>query len=247
MFAAVATLCIVTSPLPGSIQLSAAVAAALPNELAAGVLPAPGGRPPSVEADTVTRDEMLVDADGQRHQWPTVPRLVVLTSVMNYHASGSPDYVATSDRLSVEEAESLARDLTAALRLLTTGAFEQFAAVEYEMVPAGSSATIVRPNQIVVGRFRGVRQLANTIGFGGRRARRDGAIVSAAVVLDSEFDHASSMRRLLRTHELGHALGFNHVKSRVSIMNPSIGSEMTDHDRQVSTFAFRRPGVPRTE
>ena len=108
-----------------------------------------------VDADTVSRDEMLIDATGQRHHWPTVPRLVVLTSVMNYHASGSPDYVATSDRLSVEEAESLARDLTAALRLLTTGAFEQFAAVEYEMVPAGSSATIVRPNQIVVGRFRG--------------------------------------------------------------------------------------------
>ncbi len=196
-----------------------------------------------VEADTVARDEMLIDATGERQHWTTVPQLVVLTSVMDYHAGGSPDYVATSERLSVEEAASLAHDLSAALRLLTTGAFEQFAAVEYEMVPAGSSATIVRPNRIVVGRFRGVRRLASTIGFGGRRARRDGAIVSAAVVLDSEFDHASSMRRLLRTHELGHALGFNHVKSRVSIMNPSIGSEMTAHDRQVSAFAFQRPSL----
>ena len=200
-----------------------------------------------VEADTVARDEMLVDAAGERQQWPTVPQLVVLTSVMDYHAGGSTDYVATSEQLSVAEAESLAHDLSAALRLLTNGAFEQFAAIKYEMVPAGSSATIVRPNQIVAGRFRGVRRLANTIGFGGRRARRDGAIVSAAVVLDSEFDRASSMRRLLRTHELGHALGFNHVKARVSIMNPSIGSEMTDHDRHVSTFAFQRPGVPRIE
>ena len=195
----------------------------------------------------VARDEMLFDATGQRQHWPTVPHLVVLTSVMTYHADGSPDYFATSDRLSADEAESLARELTASLRLLTSGAFQQFATVAYEMVPAGSSATIARPNQIVVGRFRGVRRLANTIGFGGRRARRDGAIVSAAVVLDSEFDHASSMRRLLRTHELGHALGFNHVKSRVSIMNPSIGSEMTDHDRQVSTFAFQRSSIRPTE
>ena len=200
-----------------------------------------------VEADTVATDEMLIDATGQRQHWPTVPQLVVLTSVMEYHAGGSPDYVATSEQLSVEEAEGLTDDLTAALRLLTTGAFEQFASVEYQMVPAGSTATIVRPNQIVAGRFRGVRRLANTIGFGGRRARRDGAIVSAAVVLDSEFDHESSMRRLLRTHELGHALGFNHVKSRASIMNPSIGSAMTDHDREVSRFAFQRPGVRPTE
>jgi hypothetical protein len=166
---------------------------------------------------------------------------------MNYHDDGSRNYVATSERLSVDEAQGIADDLTAALRLLTSGAFEQFATIEYEMVPAGASATIVRPNQIVVGRFSGVKRLANTIGFGGRKARGDGAIVSAAVVLDSEFDRASSKRRLLRTHELGHALGFNHVKSRVSIMNPSIGSEMTDHDREVAMLAFQRPTLRRTE
>jgi hypothetical protein len=190
---------------------------------------------------------MLIDASGQRHHWPSAPRLVVLTSVMNYHDSESRDYVATSERLTEDEAQGLAADLTAALQVLTTGAFEQFAAIDYEMVPAGATATIVRPNQIVVGRFHGVRELAKTIGFGGRTARRDGTIVAAAVVLDSGFDHASSMRRLLRTHELGHALGFNHVKSRVSIMNPSIGSEMTDHDRQVSTFAFHHPNARRSE
>ena len=172
---------------------------------------------------------------------------MVLTSVMNYHDGASRDYVATSERLSEEEAQALAGDLTGALGLLTTGAFDHFAAVEYEAVPTGSTATIVRTNQIVVGRFHGVRRLAGTIGFGGRTARRDGTIVAAAVVLDSEFDHASSKRRLLRTHELGHAMGFNHVKSRVSIMNPSIGAEMTDHDRQVSAFAFQRPGLRRAE
>ncbi len=183
---------------------------------------------------------MLVDAGGQRQHWPSIPQLVVLTSVLNYHADGSSRYVATSEQLSLPDATSLADDLTAALRLLTSGAFEQFATIEYEAVPAGASVTIVRPNRIVVGRFSGVRRLANTLGFGGRKARPDGAIVSAAVMLDSEFDRDSSKRRLLRAHELGHALGFNHVKSRVSIMNPSIGSEMTDDDRQVSMLAFQK-------
>ena len=247
MFATLAILCVAPSRLADGIQLSPAVDAAFPNERAANPVTAPGVRPETGDAASIAHDEMLIDASGQRHHWPSSPRLVVLTSVMNYHNDDSRDYVATSERLSEEEAQGLAADLTGALRLLTTGAFEQFAAVEYETVPEGSTATIVRPNQIVVGRFQGVRRLTGTIGFGGRTARRDGTIVAAAVVLDSEFDHASSKRRLLRTHELGHAVGFNHVKSRVSIMNPSIGSEMTDHDRQVSGFAFHRPSARRSE
>jgi predicted Zn-dependent protease len=48
------------------------------------------------------------------------------------------------------------------------------------------------------------------------------------------------MRRLLRIHELGHALGYNHVKSRRSIMNPTLGSEPTDFDRRAAMVAFRR-------
>ena len=238
MLAALA-LCAAPSPIPHSIHFSAASAAALPNDLS----PTPVS---AIPLDT-TLDEMLIDAAGQRHQWPSTPRLLVLTSVMEYHTRESSQYSATAEQIGAEDARALVDDLTRALGVLTTGRFEQFATVEYETVPAGTSVTIVRPNTIVVGRFQGVRRLANTIGFGGRKARRDGEIMSAAVVLDSEFDHASSKRRLLRTHELGHALGFNHVKSRVSIMNPTIGSEMTDHDRQVSRFAFQRPGARPTE
>jgi hypothetical protein len=71
MLASVATFCIAPSALPHNIDLSAAVAATLPNELAADLLPAPAGPPPMVEADTVARDEMLIDASGQRQHWPS--------------------------------------------------------------------------------------------------------------------------------------------------------------------------------
>jgi len=104
----------------------------------------------------------------------------------------------------------------------------------------------MRPKQIVVGRFQGLTDLAHTIGFGGRTTRR-GEIVSAAILLDSDFDRTSAARRLSRTHELGHALGFNHVKSRVSIMNERIGPEVTDVDRQIGLLAFQRPGLPSSE
>jgi hypothetical protein len=61
--------------------------------------------------------------------------------------------------------------------------------------------------------------------------------------LDRTFDRDDERRRLLRIHELGHALGYLHVGSRLSIMNPAIGPEPTTFDRQGATIAFQRmPG-----
>lgn len=232
--AALAALCAFNARPTHRIPYAAAVAADSPigDDAAANV---------ASPADTTALDEMLLDRSGQRQHWTSVPHLVVLTSVMDYHVGQSTEYVAGSQLVSPEDTRSLVADLTAALRLLTNNTFEQFATIQYESVPAGTSVTIVRPNRIVVGRFDGVRRLAQTIGFGGRKARRDGAIVSAAILLDSEFDRTSATRRLLRTHELGHALGFNHVQSRQSFMNPRIGPELTALDRQIVMVAFQRP------
>ena len=165
---------------------------------------------------------------------------MVITSVMQYQPGASETYLATADQMDAVDAENLVADLTVSLRLLTNNTLEQFASIQYETLPTGTSAAIVRPNQIIVGRFHGVRELAHTIGFGGRKARRDGSIIGATIVLDSEFDRTSDSRRLLRTHELGHALGFNHVSSRASIMNPRVGPQVNDVDRQIVELAFPR-------
>lgn len=197
--------------------------------------------------DSAALDEMLRDAKGRLQYWPSVPELVVLTSVMQYHTTDSREYVATSEMLSAKEMESLVADLKMALRELTDGTFNEFTTIRFEAVPPGATATIVRPKQIVVGRFKGLTDLAHTIGFGGRTTRRSGEIVGAAILLDSDFDRTSAKRRLSRTHELGHALGFNHVKSRVSIMNERIGPAVTDVDRQIGLLAFQRPGIRTAE
>jgi hypothetical protein len=203
----------------------------------------PGAEPPSVDTEVAMLDEMLRDSKGQLQYWTSVPELVVLTSVMQYHTTASREFVATAETLDARETGSLVSDLRLALRQLTDNTFDDFAAIHYEAVAAGSRAGIVRPKQIVVGRFEGLTALTHTIGFGGRTTRRAGDIVGAAVLLDSEFDRTSSARRLSRTHELGHALGFNHVKSRVSIMNERIGPEVTDVDRQIGMMAFQRASV----
>lgn len=198
--------------------------------------------PTAADASKTTEsyDEMLRAANGQWQYWRTVPELVVLTSVMEYHTRSEQRYQATSEQLSSEEVEHLVAELTIALRLLTDGRFKQFAAVHHEAVSTGDSVNIVRPSQIVVGRYRGVLSLEKTLGLGGRRTRNDGTITGAAIVLDSEYDRTNPSRRLLRTHELGHALGYNHVTSRESIMNIRIGPEPTDADRRVVRFAFDR-------
>ena len=66
-------------------------------------------------------------------------------------------------------------------------------------------------------------------------------MVGGAIFLDRDFDCGDGRRRLLRLHELGHALGYQHVKSRTSIMNPAVGSEPTEFDRSGAIIAFQRP------
>jgi hypothetical protein len=176
-------------------------------------------------------------------RWRQAPALTILVSVMEYQPGGDVEYVATRERLSDADIVELVHDLTGGLAVLTANTFEAFSSVRYEVVPAGDTARVSRPDQIVAGRFDGLKRSAKMLGFGGRRARKDGTITAGAILLDSEFDATSTRRRLLRTHELGHALGYNHVHSRTSVMNPGIGTEPNDFDREAAFIAFRAPAI----
>jgi hypothetical protein len=96
----------------------------------------------------------------------------------------------------------------------------------------------MRPGQIVVARYSGVRDQLATIGFGGRSTRGT-TIHAGSIILDRDFDQTNETRRLLRMHELGHALGYDHVLSRPSIMNPKIGPQPTAFDRAAVRVAFQ--------
>ena len=61
-------------------------------------------------------------------------------------------------------------------------------------------------------------------------------------MIDSGFETSGSIfRRSLRVHELGHALGYNHVTVRDSVMNSHARFEPNVFDRDGSRFAFLRP------
>lgn len=181
---------------------------------------------------------------GRFEQWSEPPELVVLTSVMQFQGGGASEYVATSGVLGGDEVDDLVTDLTGALRVLTGNTFENFAAVRREAVAPGRRTRIIRPHQIVVGRYRDVQRQVGVLGFGGRSVGRDGAITAAALLLDDDYDRLGPMRGQLRTHELGHALGYRHVESRLSIMNPRIGAEVTELDRRIGAVAYRASGLP---
>ena len=193
--------------------------------------------------DLQSFDEMF-RGTGQLQRWTSAPALVVFGSIMQYHSIGSDEYHATSEQLSENEVTQLIEHLTDGLALLTGGRFTSFASVTVERPPSGQKANTLRTGSIVVGRYRGVKSIGNTIGLGRWSTEGDTAEISGgAIYLDQNFDRSSDERRLLRIHELGHALGYLHVTKRTSIMNPAIGPEPTQFDRDAALIAFERmPG-----
>jgi Matrixin len=189
-------------------------------------------------------NQMCRTAHSRLQRWTTRPSLVVLGSIMSYRGSIGFDYTATSERLSDDETSEIVAHLTEGLSLLTGGTYTSFASTEIVPLQGGDRVSMARTGKIVVGRFTGILSgLGETIGYGTWQEQADGAVVGGMMFLDRDFDRNDSRRRLLRIHELGHALGYLHVTTQSSIMNPSIGPEPSEFDRNAATIAFQRlPG-----
>jgi hypothetical protein len=186
-------------------------------------------------------NEMFRTNNSRLQRWTSRPSLVVLGSVMKYASGNLERFEATGERLTDDEVTALTNHLNEGLGLLTGGAYTSFASVDVEWPGAGEQVNVRRTGTIVVGRYSGIRNLAQTIGYGSWAEQPDGTVVGGAMWLDRDFDRDDPQRRLLRIHELGHALGYNHVTVRTSIMNPSLGPSPTDFDRAAASIAFQRP------
>jgi hypothetical protein len=193
--------------------------------------------------DLTAFDEMFRTSNERLQRWTSRPSLVVLGSVMTYRSGGGNVYVATAEQLSDDEVNQMVAHLNEGLALLTGDTFTSFESLEVERPAAGAQVDVERTGRIIVGRYNGIVTLANTIGYGQWSELSNGTVVAGAMFLDRDFDRDDPRRRLLRIHELGHALGYLHVEARTSIMNPAIGPEPTDFDRAAAKIAFQRlPG-----
>ena len=186
-------------------------------------------------------DEMVRGTNGRLKRWTARPALVIVGTVMKYNASATDRYEALGERLTGDEVTALNSHLHEALALLTGGTFTSFASVKVEWPAAGERVGVQRSGTIVVGRYTGVQDEAQTVGYGSWAEQPDGTVVGGSMWLDWDFDRDDTQRRLVRIHELGHALGYSHVTVRTSIMNPWLGPSPTDFDRAAALIAFQRP------
>lgn len=191
--------------------------------------------------DLVAFDEMFRASNGRLQRWTSRPALIVLASVMEYRQGAGTHYTATGEKLSASDLSQLTEHLVEGLGLLTGHTFTTFTSVTIERPEPGEFVNVAREGIIVAGRYAGVASKANTIGYGQWAELPNGTIAGGAMFLDSDFDRTDPRRRLLRIHELGHALGYQHVESRTSIMNPAIGPVPTEFDRLAAKIAFQRP------
>jgi hypothetical protein len=186
-------------------------------------------------------NEMFRASNNRLQRWTEQPSLVVLGSVMKYVTGTRDEYEATAEQLSDAETAAFVSHLNEGLALLTGGVYTSFASVVIERPQAGQLVNVQRVRTIVAGRYVGILSMRNTIGYGAWAEQSDGTVVGGAMWLDRDFDRDNERRRLLRIHELGHALGYNHVTTRASVMNPVIGPEPGEFERAGAVIAFQRP------
>jgi hypothetical protein len=192
--------------------------------------------------DLATFDQMCRGGSNELRRWDSAPRLVVIDAVLEFSSVGASVYTATSERLTNEDRDAITADLTWGLPLATGEAFAGFAFVTTESPAPGSQvAYFTREAAIVVARFKGLQSATGYWGYG-RWAARASVVVAGAVMLDRDFDVSGSRyRRSLRVHEMGHALGWDHVTLRTSFMNNSAVVEPNAFDRDATRLAYLRP------
>ena len=195
--------------------------------------------------DLAAFDQLARSNNARLQRWTTQPALVVVATTMTFGSTGT-NFAATAEQMTDPEVDQLVAHMTEGLTLLTGGTYTRYVTVDVERPQAGERVEAARGGKIVVGRYTGVSagpfgSTFETIGYGIWQEQPDGRITGGSIFLDRNFDHDDARRRLLRIHELGHALGYLHVTTRPSIMNPSIGPEPSDFDRVAPGIIFQRP------
>ena len=190
-------------------------------------------------------DEMF-RSSGSLARWTSAPRIVVQSRVLQFTNVTDLEYVGTSQTMTSAEVAGLLGDLSHGLPQITGNAFPAFAAEEHEQASEGARVSVSRDRSVVVARYEGLAAATGFWGYG-RWGTSGGEVVRGIIMIDRAFDvSGSAFRRSLRIHELGHALGYNHVTVRDSVMNAHARNEPNTFDRDAARFAFMRPPLNRS-
>jgi hypothetical protein len=179
---------------------------------------------------------------SQLLRWTDAPPLTIQTRTLQFTAVNDADFTALDDQMTDAEYAKLVEDLQWALPQLTGGRYSAFAGITRQTADVGARVHILNSGTITVARYVGLTQATTFWGYSRWFFGGDAAITSGESMLDRDFERSGSpFLRSLRAHELGHALGYNHVTVRPSVMNTSARLEPNDFDRDGSRVAFQRP------
>ena len=186
----------------------------------------------------------LISGSPVLMRWTTAPPLVIQTQTMQYTDINNAQFTTLSDTLSDNEYNGLVADLNWALPQMSGGQFGGFTGPARQNSAPGTAITMLVSGQISIGRFVGLTAATGFAGYTRWQFRSDGVVTAGMIMLDRDFERSGATTlRALRTHELGHALGYNHVTVRTSVMNSTARFEPNDFDLKATKIAFlRQPG-----
>lgn len=185
-------------------------------------------------------------SSGILARWMTPPHLLIERRVLQFTDVGAWSYAALTDTLTDADVASLTADLTDGYAILTDGRLGTFASVTQQTTATGGSVAVSNDGRIVVTRVEGLTEKTNFWSYARWSTTADGAVTRAFVMIDAGFERSTSpahvpYKRSLRLHELGHALGCQHVSDITSVMNANARSEPTTFDRNAARLAMIRP------
>ena len=175
-------------------------------------------------------------------RWTAPPKLIIERRVLQFTTLGATSYTALAETLTDAEVASITADLRDGYALLTAGRLGTFASVETRTSAPGAAVAVSEPGYIVVTRQIGLTDKEQFWGYARWSTTADGEVTRGFIMLDRDFEQSASIyHRSLRMHELGHALGCQHVTGIASVMNSNARTEPNTFDQQAAKLAMLRP------
>lgn len=178
----------------------------------------------------------------QLTRWASNPPLRMLTRVVQFTGLQQADAAGLNEVMTTAELDGLQADLADGLSALTGGRHTAFASVTRQALTPGERADVLVTGVITVARYVGLSAETGFAGYARWHTLPNGTVTGGTIMLDRdrELNDEASVVRLVRMHELGHALGYTHVTQTDSVMNV-LAVPPTAFDRQATGIAFQRP------
>lgn len=175
-------------------------------------------------------------------RWRTPPGLTIERRVLQFTTVDAVTYQALEETMTQAEVDEVFADLLAGYELLTAGRIGPITSIATQQAEAAATVTPRQNGRIVVTRQAGLTAATNFWGYARWSTTSEGEVTSAVIILDRDFERSTSpFHRSLRMHELGHALGCQHVTGRESVMNSNARFEPNTFDQQAARIATLRP------